>query len=175
MIAPTPSGASVPPLGSPPAVPAGRWMRLALILSLAVNLAIAGLVAGAMFHKGGSMHARMPTRDVGFGPFTEALSKDDRTALRRAFIAASPDLRDGQLARRANVAEVLALLRVSPFDASALQDAFDQQSERTAERLKLGQDLIFDLIVGMSDDARLAFSDRLEQSLSRRAKRRDAP
>lgn len=154
---------------------AGRWTRVALAVSLAINLGVAGIAAGAMFHNGGPMQSRTLIREVGFGSFTEALSQVDRASLRRAFFAASPELRDGPLSQHADAAKVLAQLRASPFDAAALQIAFDQQSGRIADRLKLGQGLIFDLIVGMSNDARLAFADRLEVSLAKRAKRRDAP
>lgn len=153
----------------------GRWLRIALAVSLAVNLAIVGMMAGAMFRSGGPPSGVMMARDVGFGPFTDALSKEDRSKLRRAFLAAAPEMRDSRRAVRADFAELLAQLRASQFDEEALRDVFDRQNARNAERLELGQRLIFDLVVSMKPEARVAFADRLEQSLAKGPKRRDAP
>ena len=65
-----------------PPTRAPRWMKIVLALSLALNLAVAGLALGA-FLKDGPRRG-MP-RDLSFGPFTEAFSADDRRALREAF------------------------------------------------------------------------------------------
>jgi uncharacterized membrane protein len=151
----------------------GRWLRIALAVSLAINLGIVGMVAGAVFRNGGPQHGATLARDVGFGPFTDALSKEDRSKLRRAFLGAVPELRDSRKAVRADFAELLEQLRASPFDADALRAVFDRQNARNAERLELGQRLIFDLVVGMTPEARAAFADSLEQSLTRGSKRRD--
>ena len=40
-------------------------------------------------------------RDLGFGPFTEALNREDRAALRQAFLAKAPDLRQARQRVRA--------------------------------------------------------------------------
>lgn len=165
------SGSSPPPQA--PVKPAGRWIRIALAVSLALNLAIAGIVAGAMLHGGGPLQAKMMSGDIGFGPFTEALSKDERAQLRGAFIVAVPDFRDARLAVRADFKDLLSQLRAVPFDADALRATFDSQATRNLDRLKLGQHLIFNLLIGMTDDARQAFAGRLEETLARGPKHRD--
>ena len=156
-----------------PLKPDRRWVKVALALSLAINLAIAGLVAGAMLREGGPMQNRMMTGDLGFGPFTDALSKDDRAELRNAFLAATPDMRDARRAMRADFGDLLTKLREVPLDVEGLRSTFDRQNTRTSERLKLGQQLIFDLLVGMRDDARQIFADRLEENLAKGPKHRD--
>ena len=165
------------PMPQPDAPPRkqGRWVRVALAASLAVNLAVAGLVAGAMLRDSGGMQARMMSGDLGFGPFTDALSKDDRAELREAFFAASPEMRDTRRAMKADFNELLAQLRTVPFNAEALRASFDKQSTRNSDRLQLGQRLIFDLLVGMTDKAREAFADRLEENLSKGPKHRGGP
>lgn len=165
------------PTGQPtgPIRPQGRWVRVALAVSLAINLAVAGIVAGAVLRDGGPMHNKMMTGDLGFGPFTDALLIDDRAALRSAFLAAAPDMRDTRRAMRADFTDLLAQLRMVPFDADALRAAFDRQNTRTSDRLQLGQRLIFDLLIGMDDASRQAFAERLEKNLSRGPKRRDGP
>ena len=126
-----------------------------------------------MLRDGGPMHNANLARDLGFGPFTEALSKADRAELRRAFLAKVPEMRDGRRARREDIGALLTKLRVTPFDVEGLRATFVRQKARNMERLELGQQLIFDLIVGMTDEGRKGFADRLEQSLIKGPKRRD--
>ena len=160
------------PQPNEPLKPVRRWVKVALAVSLAINLAIAGLVAGAMLREGGPMQNRMMTGDLGFGSFTDALSKDDRADLRAAFLAANPEMRDARRAMRADFGDLLAKLREVPLDVEGLRSTFDRQNARTSERLKLGQQLIFDLLVGMTDDARKMFADRLEENLDKGPKHR---
>ena len=169
------------PNGLPPlvpdkaATPSGRWVRIALAVSLAANLGIAGIVAGAMFREDGPMRGGNQVRDLGFGPFTEALSKHDRAELRRAFLTKMPDMQQGRRAVRDDLTALLARLRATPFDKEALRVAFERQTARNSERLALGQGLIFDLVVGMTDGDRQKFADRLEQSLEKGPKPHQEP
>ena len=170
----TQTAGPVPQPTAPPR-PQGRWVRVALAVSLAVNLAVAGIVAGAILREGGGMQARMMAGDLGFGPFTDALSKDDRAKLREAFFAASPEMRDTRRAMKTDFNDLLAQLRTVPFNADALRASFDRQSTRNSDRLQLGQRLMFDLLIGMNDQDREAFAGRLEENLSRGPKHRDGP
>ena len=154
--------------------PSVRWVRIALAISLAINLGIAGVVVGAMLRDGGPMHNANLARDLGFGPFTEALSKADRAELRRAFLAKVPEMRDGRRAMREDIGALLTKLRATPLDIEGLRAAFVRQKARNMERLELGQQLIFDLIVGMTDEARKDFAGRLEQSLAKGPKQHKA-
>ncbi|NUB46306.1 periplasmic heavy metal sensor [Fertoebacter nigrum] len=153
-----------------PAAP--RWMRLALALSVALNLGVAGVVGGSLLHDARKEPRPVPVRDLGFGPFSEALSPEDRAALRRAFMAEAPDFRDAWRQMRGEFGAVLDALRAEPFEPAALAVVLDRQSVRTGEMLSLGQRLLFDRVAEMTPEARLAFADRLEQSLSRRPTRR---
>ena len=155
------------PLPSPP--PGGRKLRIALAVSVALNLLILGLVAGAVLRDGGP-HGRM-VRDLDFGPFTEALTPEDRDALRRDFIRQAPDLRDMRRQMRDDFSTLLAALRAEPFDVEALRGVVANQGDRMAARLELGQDLMLARIAAMTPAERAAFADRLEQRLERGPKR----
>lgn len=160
---------TAPPPSPPPATPkSGRKLRIALAVSVALNLLIVGLVAGAMLR--GGPPDRM-VRDLDFGPFTEALTSEDRDALRRDFIRQAPDLRDMRRQMRDDFRSVLAALRADPFDAEALRDVVANQGDRMAARLALGQDLILARIAAMTPAERAAFADRLERRLERGPKR----
>ncbi|MGB8812523.1 MAG: periplasmic heavy metal sensor [Paracoccaceae bacterium] len=145
-----------------------KWLRVALGVSLALNLAVAGIVGGAVL-KGGRDHHSSMVRDLGFGPFSEALSREDRAALRGAFFQRVPDMRANRNAMREDFAAVLGALRADPFDPAALTTALERQQGRMADQLAIGQALIADHIAAMTPEARRGFADRLEQSLTKRA------
>lgn len=145
--------------------PAGRRWKWAFLGLLTLNLLAVGLIGG-MLAKGPPMGDRA-IRDLGFGPYGEALEEGDRKALRRAFMEKGPGLRELRKAMRADLGAVLSALRAEPFNPAALDAAFAQQTERQAEKLQLGQTLLRDHLVSMTPEQRLAFADRLERSVIR--------
>jgi uncharacterized membrane protein len=152
------------PVPTAPKPATGRGLRIALAVSVALNLAVAGVVVGAVLR--GGPHRDM-VRNLDFGPFTEALSPGDRSALRRDFFARAPDMRDLRKGMREDLDGMLTALRATPFDADALRAAMEKQGQHTTDRLKMGQDLIFNRIAAMSDQDRASFADRLESRLMR--------
>lgn len=144
----------------------GRGIRIALAISVALNLAVAGIVAGAWL-KEGPPRERMP-RDLSFGPFSEALDAKDRRALRKALMDRAPGFREARTAAREEFAALLIALRASPFEADALQAALTAIETRMADRLTLGRELMAERFLAMTDAERLAFADRLENGLRRR-------
>lgn len=155
--------ATTPPASPTPPAATGRGVKIALAVSVALNLAVAGVVAGAWLSDDGP-RSGMP-RDVGFGPFSEALSPQDRRALRKALFDRAPEFRAGREAARAEFETLLAALRADPFDPAALTTALSAVEARNADRLELGRSLIETRIVQMSEADRLAFADRLEKGL----------
>jgi uncharacterized membrane protein len=155
-----------PPQTSTSPVPAGaNWIKIALAVSVALNLAVAGLAAGA-FLKGGA--GRGMPHDLSFGPFSDALDGDDRRALRMALTDRMPSFRESRAEARAEFITLLDALRASPFDETAVQSALAAIETRNARRLELGRSLIEARLLQMSQVARLAFADRLEKGLKRR-------
>jgi uncharacterized membrane protein len=147
--------------------PSGRGWKRAFLVLLAVNLAALGLVAGAELSDDGPRGHMV--RDLGFGPFTDALSPEDRKALRDAFLEKVPDFRAARRDMRTNFAGILAALRTEPFDPAALRTAMDVMQAQNAERLDIGRSLIFDRVAGMTSAERAGFADRLEETMSRRS------
>lgn len=154
---------AAPPSAAPPKT--GSGLKIALAVSVALNLAVAGIVAGAWLRDGGS---RGMPRDLSFGPFSEALSPEDRRALRKSLLDRAPGFRDARKAAQAEFADLLGALRADPFDPAAVQSALVAIEARNAGRLELGRSLIEARITQMSAADRLAFADRLENGLRRR-------
>lgn len=145
----------------------GKGLRIALAVSVALNLAVAGMAAGAFFHGGGPGGHGGDVRELGFGPFTDALSRADRDSLRASFLAKMPDIRAARQAMRTDQQNLLAALRAEPFDQTQLESALAAQSARTAAQLAMGQGLMKDLLIGMTSAQRRDFAARLEERLSR--------
>ena len=156
-----------PPPPAPPASPqspTGRGIKIALAISVALNLAVAGVAAGAWM-KEGREHS-MP-RDLSFGPFSAALDREDRRALRKALLERAPNFRALRAEAQAEFAALLAALRTDPFEPANVGSALAAIEARNAGRLKLGRSLIEARIAQMSPADRLAFADRLEKGLRR--------
>ena len=142
----------------------GRWKTWALIVSLAVNVFVAATVIGA-----GVRHhwhpPRVDVRDVGFGPFTDALSREDRAALRDAFIAAAPDFRDRRREAAEDFSRLAEALRTDPWNPAEVEQVLSRQGQRASERFDLGRRLFLERLGGMSPAARSALADRIESAL----------
>lgn len=154
-------------MAQPPAPPQKslRGLRIALGVSVALNLLVVGVVAGAILRDGGPRDRMV--RDLDLGPFTEALSPDDRAAMRREFVARMPEMGEARRAMRAEFRDLLALLRAEPFDPEAMRQVMTGQRARMQERVDLGQELLLQRLESMTPDARQAFADRLEDRLRR--------
>ena len=163
--APTP-----PPVVTTPPGTTSRGVKIALALSVALNLAVAGLAVGAWL--GGGGHRDMP-RDMSFGPFSAALDDGDRKAIRRALLERMGEFRSARAEARAEFETLLDTLRADPFEPEAMKAALAAIETRNAERLELGRSLIETRLIEMSDADRRAFADRLEKGLRRGG--RDAP
>lgn len=137
----------------------GRWKTWALVISLALNLFVAAVVIGAGIRHRGMLHDTV--REVGFGPFTEALSREDRAAMRDAFLAATPDFAARRRASAEDFVRLAAVLRTEPFDPAAVERLLARQGDRAAERFKLGRRLFVERLTAMTPEARAGLADRI--------------
>ncbi len=164
-----PQGPELTPAAAPR--PASRWLKLALALSLAVNLGVAGVVAGAAikFHRdGGRMEA---PGDLAFGPYSEALNREQRRALLRGLSDRGGDLRGIREELRGDLEAVLAAVRAQPFDEAAFRAALDRQNARLSARVEQGRAQLAALVTAMSDEERATFARNLERRLKERRHR----
>ena len=154
--------------GKPAAAPRSpRWMRIALVASLALNLAGVGVVAGAVLGHSKRLPRPPMVNDLGFGPYTDALSAEDRRALRRAFVERAPDFGELRRLMRGDFDRLLTILRAEPYDAGAAAEVISAQRDRARKGFDLGHELLLERLQTMQPAERAAFADRLEQALSR--------
>lgn len=142
-----------------------NWTRVALVLSLALNLAVAGIVAGAVLRG----HRDGPPRgfDLAVGPVARALSEVDRRAVMRDLMDRR-DLRDDRRDDSAAAAPVLAAVRADPFDPAALSAALDGMRGRARDLEAAAEAALVARVAAMTPAERAAFADRLAQELERR-------
>jgi uncharacterized membrane protein len=150
-----------------PQKPRGRiplWLRLTFFASLALNLAVVGVVAGALLTGGGKWgpgaHAGHPG-----GPLTRALDPEDRRAIGRAMRANMPDRAEARRAMRSEMTALLTALRASAFDRAEVESRMAALRGQFSSRMALGQAALLDRLEGMSPTERAAYADRVEAAL----------
>ncbi|MDX8351011.1 periplasmic heavy metal sensor [Cognatiyoonia sp. IB215182] len=149
----------------------GRLWRVILAISLALNLAIVGLVAGAAA-SGRLKDGPPPQIELGLGPLGRALAPDERRALRRSLFRDGA-LRDLNL--RGGMQDVVAALGADPFDAAEMAATMDAQAVRTTELQRIIQAALLDLVSEMTPERRLEFAAALEAEMRRVRPDRDRP
>lgn len=160
------------PVTPPTPKGAGKGVKILLAVSLALNLAVIGTVAGvALRGRDEGRPMQMAVRDLNFGPFTDALTRDQRRELLREFSQNGPGLREVRAQMRSDFDAVLAALRTTPFDAAAFQATVAAQSQRITARADAGRTALVGLILGMTDAERAEFAERLERSVKHRDRR----
>lgn len=140
----------------------GRKTRIVLIISLALNLLVVGVIAGGLLSGRGGDGRRV---DLSLGPYARALDPHDVDAIRTEMRGRGPDLRRDRRAMIDDTRSFVAALRADPYDPETAAEILLRQRGRVAEFQALGQDLVLERIARMSVDARAAFADRLEREM----------
>lgn len=153
---------------TPKAKPRVRWVRVLLFTSLALNLLIVGMIGGAFWRNGGppgvSSASSVPLRDLGYGPYGHALSRQDRQKIGHAMAQRSRALKANREEVHAQIVTLLAALRMTPYDHGAVRTIVTEQQARLLDRQVIGRDLLLDHINSMDDDVRVSYARRLERS-----------
>lgn len=140
--------------------PSKLW-RAVLVVSLGLNLAVAGMIGGAIVS--GRFGDGPPMRvDLGLGPFARALDDADRRAIGRD-LRQMRDLRSDDL--HAPMTEMIAALRADPFDPARLQAAMAAQAARLNAVQGRAQAALLARVDAMQSAQRAALADRLEHEL----------
>ncbi len=140
-----------------------RWLRWALVVSVALNLAVAGVVAGGM------IRANRIDAQAG-GPDTmrllwRSLPDEVRSDLRDRRMDRAP--RDARAERRerdeALHSRMLMLLRDDPFDSSAFIALLNEDGQRRAMRLEQAHTALARRLARLDADTRADIAERLER------------
>lgn len=147
------------------------WVKVLLGVSLALNLAIAGLIAGLAL-RGGPM--RSDVAGLGYAlPYIMALDRDERHAVFKA-VRGAPGLPDRR-ARRGQFREMISALRSDPFDREAVEAVLSQQANAVSQVQDAAQAEWLGLVAAMGAEDRAAYVDEIEEVLRKGPNRRDRP
>jgi hypothetical protein len=97
-----------------------RWLKVTLVVSLALNLLVIGAVIGAALGAGRPHDDRMRgevPREFGRSPLVSALAPEDRRAVGRDLMRAAGPLRENRADLRARFERLLEALRADPSTA----------------------------------------------------------
>ncbi|WP_342068624.1 periplasmic heavy metal sensor [Yoonia algicola] len=153
---------------APQTRPSRLW-RIVLVLSLALNLAVVGVVVGsAVSGRWGEGPPR--SFDLGLGPVARALEPQERRAIGRK-LREDRSLRGFDLRGRVNL--VVAALQAEPFDPDVLLALLAEQSQQIATVQATAQEVMLEQIVAMTPARRRAFADQVLEEMSRARRPRD--
>lgn len=142
-----------------------RLWRIILAVSLAINLAIAGLVIGFVLRD----ERAGPPRgfDATLGPIGSALSREDRRSVLR-------DIRQSAGSQRRGFDQdldaIVAAVTARPFDPDALNAALAQGNARRDALLDAARTALVSRVSEMSEEDRAAFAERIVENRKIRKK-----
>jgi len=149
------------------------WLRIVLAVSLGLNLAVIGLVAGIIVRFDGGPP---PGRGAEFAlPYMRALAPEDRRAIIRSVRREQgrPMLRGAE--RQARYADVIEALRAQPFDRAALDAVVTEQARGAVALQSAAQAAWLDRVSAMDDAARARYADRVAEQAARRGEGKKRP
>ena len=137
-----------------------KALRIVLVASLALNVAVIGVVAGlAMSSKN---HRSMPQRvSFEFGVFGRILDREDRRAIGEEFRKSGPNPMS-RSARRAQVDEIADALRASPFEPSLLSELMTNMRDQSSRVQQNAQTAFVAHLTAMTPEKRAVLADRLD-------------
>jgi uncharacterized membrane protein len=141
-------------------------VRVLLIVSLAINLLVAGVIAGGLIM--GPMGGRPPGVDLTLGPFARALAPDDRRAIARDLMERADLGPMRRSERQADLAELAAALRADPFDSAALAEIMARQRARVRSLEGAVEAAVLERLSAMTAEERAGVADRLEREMDHR-------
>jgi Spy/CpxP family protein refolding chaperone len=148
--------------------PLRGWVKGVLFVSLALNLAVAGLALGAVLRHGDMTDRPRARVDQIGGLYTAALSRDDRRSIWREMRAMQGEGRPDRGQIRAEFDAVVDALRADPYDPSQVRLIVERQFQAGIARQQLGQSLLLARIDTMTPSERMQFADRLAERLEKR-------
>lgn len=137
------------------------WLRALLVVSLALNLLIVGLVGGAIIMRGKWQEHQMAQLEKMGGPMTRALSGEDRRSMGREMRQNFGTRQAMHENMRTRMEGLIADLKAVPFDAEAVAGYMAGHRADFNVRLELGQRLLLQRLTKMDDAERAAYADRL--------------
>lgn len=142
-----------------------RLWRVVLVLSLALNVAVIGAVAGLAI-SGRAMDGPPQRISFDFGPIGRVLEPADRRAIGHSLRTQGPKPFD-RAEMREKMAGLVTALRSEPFDSEAVSREIGSFRKRSDEVQQNAQNAFVAHLASMSAEARAKLADKLENGSRR--------
>ncbi len=141
-------------------------VKIILVVSLAINLLIAGMMGGMMYRANGIPHMDTHLRDVGFKVLVNALTRKDRFMMGRALREKFGN-RDARLSlARLKINELVKVLQASDFDGNKVETILRSNALNIVPRQEAGVRMLIDRLKSMTAKERQTYVDRLDMAMS---------
>ncbi len=137
-----------------------RWIKLALIVSVAANLGIAGVIGGAAL-RAPEIHRNNLEAPDGVAMLARAMPQAHQRELREGLRDRRGDLRPDREALRSLRGRFVIALRAEPFDIDAVRDVFAAQRVMLSNLTAAGHDSVIAQIEKMTPRDRELYIRRL--------------
>ena len=142
-----------------------RLWKVIFVISLALNMAVLGVVVGATWRfQGGGPHPAAKVLDSG-SIYLRALDKKHRRELGRKMRPAGGKTKNSRAEIAQGFEQAIAVLRADPFDSDAFAKVMQGHSSRAEMRMQEARSMLLDHLIGLSAVERSAYADRLEKAL----------
>lgn len=146
-----------------------RWARIALISSLALNVAVIGLLGGLMIAARDVAVGGLPID--GFRFVAQYLPERDQRELRRRIFSNRAEVEAIRDAMKENREAFLSALRADPFDQDQAAAVMQAQADATIRFSTTARGALIAQIASLSAEERRAFADLIEEELKARRHR----
>lgn len=137
-----------------------RWIKIALILSVAVNLGIAGVIGGAALRAPEIQRNNLEAPE-GVAMLARAMPPSHQRELRELLRDRRGDLRPDRQELKNLRERFIIVLRAEPFDIDALREVFADQREMLSKLTAAGHNSVVDQIEKMTPQDRERYILRL--------------
>ncbi|MFK7870850.1 MAG: periplasmic heavy metal sensor [Roseobacter sp.] len=147
-----------------------RWLKPTLLVSLALNLAFIGVIAGAALRFDGTPRfTGGPPPSGSFGrAYMMALPKEDRREIMRAVRTSNDAGLPDRAARRDMFKAVVAALEATPFDLTQLDAAVSRQAQSSIAVQSAAQGAWLAHVAAMEDAERRDYAQAINAFLDKR-------
>ncbi len=135
------------------------WVKIVLAVSIALNLAVAGIVGGAMLRD----HNPQAPSAEGVSILARAMPFKFQTQLRGAMRDRRAEFRADREAMRTLRANLIEALQAEPFEISAVETVLSNQRALTANLVVAGHSEVIAQIAAMDREDRARYVENLQK------------
>lgn len=159
------------PQPTPPATRAPTWMKVALVVSLSINLAVVGVIGGSMMRRANPDLAGLDRRQM---RIVEMMPEARRAEVAAALRAQSSQVQSVKDALATANSALLQSMRAEPFAPDRLATALAERQKAQNELSSLAHSQLIAQVARLSGSERREMAERMS-TLDRRLTDRNRP